>query len=159
MNSFSVTRISFGAVALVVLGLLIALVPLCLFPVCEAGIATASGGSVPMKCYWTARVSLGSGGLVAFAGVLLLLCAKHPFCLGVALMAIPAGLLVILAPTQLIGVCPGEQMACHMGTLPALSLLGGLVILVATGIAIRSGRAKATSPRPTLAKNNKGEQE
>ena len=159
MNSFFATRLSFGAMALIVLGVLVAVVPIVIFPVCEAGIATASGSSVPMKCFWTARASLGNGGLVALAGVLLLPGANHPFRLGVALMASFVGLLVILVPHQLVGVCPGEQMACHMGTLPALSLAGGLVILVAAGVAMRSGRALATSPRPALAENSKGEQE
>ena len=133
-------EISWGALLLIVLGCLIALTPYHLFPVCKATVPTASGGAVPMKCFWTARAVLGNGGMIAFAGLLLLFVKTPGVRLGAALAPFSAGLLAVMTPHGLIGVCPGETMACHMGTLPALTLLGSFAVLAAIGIAARAGK-------------------
>ena len=133
--------ISWGTFVLVILGTLVVLTPYSVFPICQAAVSTASGGTVPMKCFWSARATLGNGGLIIAAGLLLFFAKHSGVRLGIALMLLPVGLLTILTPSVLIGVCAAETMPCHMGTLPALSLLGLLVMLTAAVIAFRSGKA------------------
>lgn len=140
---------SWGGAFVLLLGVLIALTPYFIFPVCEALIPTAMGGAVPMKCFWAARVSAGSGGAVAFAGILLLAGRAPGFRMGVSFMVLALGALVILNPHKLIGVCPGETMACHMGTLPALTLLGVLTILAAALILLAARKEAALAARKT----------
>ena len=132
---------SWGTFALVMLGTLVVLTPYYVFPVCQASVATAAGGTAPMKCFWSARAALGTGGLTIAAGLLLFFARYSGVRLGIALMLLPVGLLTILAPSALIGVCVTETMPCRMGTLPALSLLGLLVMLTAAVMAFRSGKA------------------
>ncbi len=136
---------SWGALALLVLGLLITLTPQFVFPVCSAGVPTASGGVVPMKCFWTARAVLGDGAAIALSGLLLFFIKTPGVRLGAALLPLAAGALAVLTPHWLIGVCPGEMMACHMGTLPALTLLGLLAVLAAACVA---GRARKNMAGP-----------
>ena len=129
------------------LGLLVALTPYVLFTVCQTGVPTASGSFVPMKCFWTARASLGNGGLIVFSGLVLCI-ARHPGVrLGAALVTAAAGTLAILTPVWVIGVCPGGMMPCHMGTRPALILLGLLTVLAAALIALRARRDMTASTR------------
>ena len=136
-------KISWGAVLTVALGILVCLTPYTLFPVCEGHITTAAGGAVPMKCFWSARASLGNGGLAIVAGGLLLLSNHAPFCLGVTIMLVFLGLAIILTPGLLIGVCASEMMSCHMGTLPALTLLG--LLLMGTAICMAFAARKVMS--------------
>ena len=112
-------------------GALIALLPQSVFPVCTGMVATASGSSVPMKCFWMAKAEIGTGALVVFGGLLFCLCRNPGARFGIAAMTAGAALLAVAFPTLLIGVCPSETMDCHMGTLPALALAGSFVFLVA----------------------------
>ena len=115
----------------IIAGALLALVPIILLPVCEGTIATASGGSVPMKCFWTARTELGAGALVAFGGILYCVFRNAGIRFGIAIMTAGAALLAMAFPTVLIGVCASETMPCRMGTLPAIVLFGALVLVAA----------------------------
>lgn len=115
-------RSGFG-IFLILAGALIAVVPQFILPVCESGVATASGGSVPMKCFWTARAELGTGALVAFCGTLLCVCRDADVRSGIAAVTSAASLLALAFPTILIGMCGAETMPCRMGALPALILL------------------------------------
>ena len=147
--------VSWGAIFLIVLGLFTVLTPYSIFPVCQAAMPTASGGAVPMKCFWTARAAVGSGGMILFAGLLLLFVRTPGTRLGVALMLFAVGLFAILTPHTLIGVCPGEMMACHMGTLPALSLLGLLTLLAAAGVALRARKDMASTGKSPASRGGK----
>ena len=126
----------FGAFVVVALGAFIMATPFWFFPVCQDGVAAASGAVLPMKCHWMARSELGCGAVVVFAGLALLF-AGPAVRKGVALMLLPLGALVILLPTRLVGVCKSEMMPCHMGTLPALCLLGGATVAVGAAILLR----------------------
>lgn len=129
---------SWGALILTVLGLLIAITPYAVFPVCAVTVPAAAGGIVPMKCFWTARAVLGVGGIIACSGLLLFFIKNPAMRLGMAFAPFAAGLLTVLIPNKLIGVCPGAMMACRMGTLPALTLLGSLVMAAAVCIAVNA---------------------
>lgn len=115
----------------VLLGILLALAPLALFPVCEhegLRMRLASGKEVPMKCFWTARAELGLAILLVANGILLTLFSKTGDGRTAAGMAAAIGVVVILVPSVLIGTCMNPQMPCNVGTKPALLFLGVLVI-------------------------------
>ena len=134
------SRVVTGLV-LILAGGLIAVVPQFILPVCESAVATASGGSVPMKCFWTARAELGTGALIVFGGLLLCVCKDAGTRFGAAAVTAAAALLAVAFPTVLIGVCGSETMACRMGTLPALVLLGAFAFLVSLLACRSSARA------------------
>lgn len=133
-------KFSWGALAIIALGVIIALTPYTLFPVCRTAAITASDATAPMKCFWVARATLGNAGGVVFCGVVFLFVSTPGVRLGAALMLLFTGLLTALTPNALIGVCPGESMPCRIGTLPALSLLGLLTSFAAACIAVRAGK-------------------
>lgn len=120
----------FLATILVALGACVLMTPT-IFPVCDAHIPTASGGQIPMKCFWTGRMTVALGATLTFGGIVLCVCSNAAIRLGVALLLIPVNIVLLLTPTVLIGVCPGEMMPCHMGTLPAITLFGSLGLLAA----------------------------
>lgn len=121
-------RIVVGTVVLL-LGVLVALVPQYVFPVCPGLIETVAGKHVPMKCFWMARAELGVGFIIGLSGLVMLLSKNMGVRLGLSMGTLFAGIVVIALPVCLIGVCPSPQMACHAGTLPALIILGALTIL------------------------------
>jgi hypothetical protein len=116
-----------AGVLFLILGLLVAIGPHTIFPVCEAM------GDGYMKCHWTAQAVLGIGVSIAVLGVLLIMIASKPIRIGISLALIPYAVLVILIPNLLIGVCGKLHMRCHSLTLPALNVLG-IVLLLAAGI-------------------------
>jgi hypothetical protein len=50
-----------------------------------------------------------------------------------------------LYPTVLIGVCPGPSMPCRAGTLPALVILSGFLLLVSVVGFLSSQKAPAAT--------------
>ena len=112
------------------LGLLIILTPV-LLPVCQGLLELANGNKVPMRCHWTAQAEMILGGLILIAGLIQLFMTKydtHSLNLQVAFM----GLAVFFIPLILIPTCTNPDMACNVGTKPALLILGGITFL--TGI-------------------------
>jgi hypothetical protein len=118
-----------AAIAIIVLALLIGIVPM--FTDCESAgrMLTLEGGKqVSMKCHWTARAELG------LALPLLAVGAMMPFArnkgsrriLGVSAVAL--GIVTILLPAGLIGVCMSPDMPCVSTMKPALLLMGALVV-------------------------------
>lgn len=134
----------FPALLFVVLGLLIALTPWILFPVCEKTIQTVSGMQAPMKCFWTGKAASGAGGIIAVAGLFMALAASPAVRQGIALALLPVSLFVFLLPLHIIGVCAAETMPCRMGALPALEMLSTLTALAALFTVLRM-RSKGRS--------------
>ncbi|MFV0412881.1 MAG: DUF4418 family protein, partial [Oscillospiraceae bacterium] len=117
-------------IAVAVLGLLIALVPVCIFPTCIKTIETAAGGTTPMKCFWSGRAEIGIGLLILCGGVLLSLSKSSFTRQGISIMTALTGVLGILIPTLLIGGCEMATMACRIATFPALIVANALTIAV-----------------------------
>lgn len=124
----------------VVLGLLVILVPTYLLPVCAPMevISPVVNVQAPahvtvkyMKCHWTGQAEMGIGAVIMALGLLMLLSRSACVRLGLSLSVICVAMLAAAIPTVLIGVCPGEMMPCHMGTLPSLLLLSGLLVVIA----------------------------
>jgi len=118
---------------LVILGILVILTPWVLFPVCEMEglfLKTASGVQMPMKCGWTARAETGMGALIVLAGGMLIARHTPETRQAVGVFTIAFGVLVVLFPTFLIGMCALADHPCRMTTLPALELLGVIVVII-----------------------------
>jgi len=109
---------------LLVLGLLIAFGPQSIFPVCEFNLEK------PMKCNWMGKAELGVGLVIAVIGVLQMVMDHAKVRQGLSMAAVPMGLLTLLLPLKLIGVCMNVHMRCVTLTRPALIMLGVLTVLV-----------------------------
>jgi len=84
-----------------------------------------------MACFWTGRAVLGVGALIAVSGVFFFIFKSKQIRLGLSLAAGLNGILTLLIPTVLIGVCEGRHMSCRTLTLPALTVLSMLTIAAA----------------------------
>ena len=96
------------------LGLLTALIPTVIFKVCAA-----MDGKF-MKCHWTSQVEVALGIAVLVLGLLTVLSKENAAASAYAIASAVNGVLVILIPTVVIGVCGSADMPCHSGTKPAL---------------------------------------
>ena len=162
----------------IILGGLIALGPFTIFPACgvastqettesgkgqesmqmeekseaskeNAATSTMAKKEMTMKCFWTARAELGVGIVIVLLGILLLATASVPVRQGLNISLILLGVLALLIPTGLIGVCKSIHMSCHSLMSPALAILGGIVSITAAVNAIflyksvKKGQGKA----------------
>jgi hypothetical protein len=124
-----------SGIAVAVLGLLTALVPVCIFPACGKAIETAAGGTVPMKCFWSGRAEIGIGILILCGGLLLVVFKSPLIRTGISIMTALIGALGLLVPTLLIGGCEMAAMPCRMTTFPAVIALN-LLTVAACGVNI-----------------------
>jgi uncharacterized membrane protein YkvI len=135
-----------GAV-IIVLALVIGLVPL--FSDCQSQgkmITLANGNTIPMKCHWTGRAALAMAFPLAAAGVMMVVSRRKETRRALSVVAVVSGIMVILLPTYLIGVCANPDMTCNMIERPVLILAG--VLTAAAGVA---GLLLARGPEPSAA--------
>jgi hypothetical protein len=128
-----VTSIVIVGIILVAVGVIAAVGPWTLFPVCEAGdpplyVTTMANKTLPMPCGYTARAELGVGSLVAMGGLGLMMTRSPSSRRGLGFMGLGLGALAILLPTSLIGVCANLSHNCVLSTRPMLIILGGVVM-------------------------------
>lgn len=114
-----------------ILGILIALTPFNLFPVCEMKVETVAGTLMPMACFWTGKFAVTLGILIAIFSLL-----AYPTN---DLMArrINSGYLAILGITTTLlgagligGWCMNPIHPCRANTAPALTWLGAALLIV-----------------------------
>ena len=130
---------------LILIGLLVVLTPWYIFPVCEiaekSGTMQMDAGSdngmnmnsgTHMKCWYTAEAETGVGALIILTGAALLALPGRVSRKTAGIIGGILGLIVILVPTVLVGVCSTPDAPCRIGTLPALILLGAITLI--TGI-------------------------
>ena len=118
---------------IIILALVIAIVPL--FTDCESqgkAITLANGKTIPMKCHWTGRAALAMAFPLATVGLLMVVSRRKETQRALSIVAVVSGIMVILLPTYLIGVCAGADMLCHMIEGPVLILAG--VLALAAGL-------------------------
>ncbi|MDR0842197.1 MAG: DUF4418 family protein [Acidobacteriota bacterium] len=121
-----------AGIPVVLLGILVAIGPRTVFPVC-------GGWEDPsMHCHWTALAETGVGGVLALLGLGLLLCGRDEFAAALHWAVFLNALLALLFPVALTGVCPGTGMSCRLLTLPALVVLSSLLM---ASSAIQGGAA------------------
>jgi len=117
-------------------GLVLIFVPS--FYTCAAhgkAIQLASGKSIPMKCFWTARAQIGLGALLFAVGFFLFVSRQLESRRYLSILALILGMLIVLFPTALIGVCVNPDMPCVVLMKPILLLIGvvtGALSIVAT---------------------------
>jgi hypothetical protein len=114
-------------ITVLIMALIIAIVPQ--FTTCESqgkAITLANGTTVPMKCKWTAQAELGTSVPLFAVGALTIAGRRRESRLSLSLLGIILGVIVMLIPTYLIGVCQ-TLMVCHTIMQPVLLTAGGVV--------------------------------
>ena len=117
------------AILIATLAIIIGVVPF--FFNCQydgKALTLADGRQVPMKCYWTARASLALAVPLLAVGLLLAFSRKEETRRALTLLGAVVGVVVILLPTWLIGVCQHPGASCNLVMKPTLILAGILVI-------------------------------
>jgi len=131
-------KISWPAILLIVLGILLAVAPWTFAPVCEVEgmyAQLASGKTLPMPCGWTARAEIGLGALLVVAGGMLLIAKTNETKRIIGIFGAAIGVLTILFPTYITRMCMLADHPCNLVTKPVLIILGVLVIIVSAYIA------------------------
>ncbi|HWQ64234.1 MAG TPA: DUF4418 family protein, partial [Methanospirillum sp.] len=125
------------AIILIIVGLLTIFLPWYILPVCEAADKSSPGMAdmhmdkgVIMKCGYTARGEIGLGILGVLLGLTLLILPRREARRAVGIQTIGVGIITILLPTVLIGVCGTPTAPCVIGTKPGLILLGTITIII-----------------------------
>ena len=118
----------FAAISQIVLGALIAIAPQTFAHVCAIK-------DMPMACRYTARVALGLGVVIALLAIIGFF-APSRVRAGLDIANAVLGVLVVLVPTMLVGVCRGSMMHCHMVTMPTLIVLGVLLAVLSIALGV-----------------------
>jgi len=120
------------ALIVIILGVIVILIPWYLFPVCGIGRYAPPVGTLPRMhgCDGTLKAATVLGVILVFAGVLTLFLRQFWAGIVSAASTIVIGVLVILFPTIITGVCKVPTMPCVFGTKPAL-IIAGIVLIVA----------------------------
>jgi hypothetical protein len=137
MNKMNITM----GILLIVLALVIGIVPL--FTDCLAHgrtLTTDTGMSIPMKCHWTALAEIGVAVPLALIGLFNITSRRKETLRTINVLGLALGVMTILFPTVLIGVCKNPDMPCRMIELPTL-ILSGILVIVASLVAIVSSRS------------------
>jgi hypothetical protein len=117
------------AILIVILAIVIGVVPI--FFNCQydgKALTLADGRQVPMKCYWTARAALAVAAPLLAVGFLMAFSRRAETWRALGILGTILGVMVILLPTLLIGVCQHAGASCSLVMRPTLILAGILVI-------------------------------
>ena len=131
-------KIYWPSIVLIILGVLLAIAPWTFAPVCEVEgmyAKLANGKTLPMPCGWTARAEVGLGALVVVAGTLLAIAKSNETKRIIGIFGAAIGVLVILFPTNITGMCALADHPCNLLTKPVLILLGIATIIVSAYVA------------------------
>lgn len=120
-------------IIVIALGVLVALIPIVIFPVCNNMIELINGKTLFMKCHWTARSELLIGILIVFDGILTIGFKKHETRIALSIMLFLFGLTALLIPTVVIGMCETATMVCRVGTEPALIVVSVITMVFGIG--------------------------
>jgi hypothetical protein len=117
------------AVVMILMALVLAIIPA--FTDCESQgkmLATADGRSVSMKCHWAGVAEVAAAIPLALAGIYALRSRRKETTRFAAVVGAASGLMAILLPTLLIGVCANPMMICNMLMRPILLASGAIAI-------------------------------
>ncbi len=122
----------------IILGLVVALTPFQLFPVCT--MKSEMGG--PMKCYWSGKAMVYIGIAMLIISLVSLLLNKKTLNYISYLLVAVLGTLIYLIPTRVIkigdkmvdgwecGLCGMPMMSCITKTMPAVKIIMIVVLIV-----------------------------
>lgn len=111
------------SVIYIITGIVIILTPVVFFPVCS--------GEMKMACNYTASVEIGVGALIVLSGAVSLLFPSKGVRAGISIGTAALGILTVLLPALLTGVCKSSEMGCHAATYPMLVILGAALTVTA----------------------------
>jgi hypothetical protein len=124
-------------VVMIITALMLAIAPV--FTDCESqgkALTTADGRSVSMKCHWTGVAEVAPAIPLALAGIYALIGRRKETTRFAAIIGAVSGLLAILLPTLLIGVCGNPMMTCNLLMRPILLAAGILAIVASVALFI-----------------------
>lgn len=118
------------AILIVILGVVMLLIPQFIAPVCPI-----HDGHI-MKCHWMGQAVIGLGCVVAVLGLLMLISKESKVAAAFSISAALVSGLAIAVSTHLIGGCSHHHMSCQMHTIPAVTIVGGILLVLGLGFAI-----------------------
>jgi hypothetical protein len=122
----------FLGVAMILLAVTLAVAPV--FTDCESAgkmLTTADGRSVSMKCHWAGVAEVAAAIPLALAGIFALRSRRKETTRFAGIVGAASGVMAILLPTLLIGVCANPMMICNLLMRPIL-LASGILAIVAS---------------------------
>lgn len=119
-----------AALLISILGVVMLLIPHFVAPVCPI-----HDGHI-MKCHWMGQAVMGLGGVIAVLGILMLLVKDKKMAAAFSISAALVSGLAIAVSSHLIGGCSHHHMSCQMHTIPAVSIVGGILFVLGLGYAI-----------------------
>lgn len=117
-----------GAI-IIILAIALAVVPM--FTDCQSQgrmLTLANGRQISMKCHWTGLAELALSIPLAAVGLMMIFSRKQESRRTLGITGIVLGIMAILLPTALIGVCMDPHMTCVSIMKPALILTGALAL-------------------------------
>lgn len=117
-------------IALVVVALAVAIIPQ--FTDCQSqgrAITLANGTTIPMKCHWTAQGEIALAVPTLAVGAMMVASRRKESSRYLAVTGAVLGVLIILLPTKIIGVC-STAMLCNTVMKPSLVALGAVATTV-----------------------------
>ncbi len=137
----------FIGIALIILALAIGIVPQHTDCLSQGNTVTlANGKTQPMKCHWAAQAEIAIAAPLGIVGALLIPRRKKENTRDLTIIGIVLGVVAILIPTQIIGVCAMPTHICVTTMEPALIILGGIVTAISVVGLIMNQRR--TPPEP-----------
>ncbi len=135
-----------AAILLIALGLVVAVVPA--FTDCQSqgrALTVTSGAKVPMKCHWSGIAELGLAVPLVLVGGSTAVSRRKETRRLQALLGGALGVLVILVPTYLVGVCASSDMLCNAVMRPTLILAGTLITAISLIVGVKNERTVEAS--------------
>ena len=118
-----------AGVVTIVLAIALAVVPM--FSDCQSQgrmLTLDNGKQVSMKCHWTGLAELALSVPLAAVGLMMIFSRKQESRRTLSITGILLGIMAILLPTVIIGVCMDPHMTCVSIMKPALILAGALAL-------------------------------
>lgn len=125
----------FASLHAIIFGILIAIAPFTFAKPCSTGgmhkMQKMPMMMQPMACYYTSRVAIGIGVVIAILGIIALFVKEHVRA-GLNIAVIVNSLFMIATTTFLIGVCKSPMMHCASVMRPTLIVLSVLALVFAS---------------------------
>jgi hypothetical protein len=123
-------------IVLIIVSLVIAIVPQ--FTDCYSQgsqIDLGNGKFIPMKCHWTAMGEIAVAVPLLAVGILMFVAKRKETFYILSILGLILSALIILLPSQMIGVCAMPTHIC-VSTMKPILLISGVVAIIASLIAI-----------------------